>query len=81
MCLAVVDQFRHLICEAVMTQYQESAPEKRWDALGGTLSLLCVIHCIAMPFLIGYLPFLGLDWLAGGVSIAALRRQRSSWGA
>ncbi|MDB5390268.1 MAG: hypothetical protein JWM11_5914 [Planctomycetaceae bacterium] len=34
------------------------------DVIGATLSFLCVIHCMAMPLVIVYLPVLGLEWLA-----------------
>ncbi len=54
---------------------------KNWDIAGLALSGLCVLHCLAMPFLVIYLPVLGLEWLAGpyahfwmlglGVSIGA----------
>ena len=51
------------------------------DNLGMFASLLCVIHCLAMPFLIAMLPFLGLQfidtheshlWLAGLIWLFAL---------
>lgn len=29
------------------------------------MSGLCVLHCMAMPFVLIYLPLLGLEWLAG----------------
>jgi hypothetical protein len=38
---------------------------KNWDVAGLLLSGLCVVHCIAMPFVLLYLPLLGLEWLAG----------------
>lgn len=34
------------------------------DFLGITASLACAVHCAAMPFLIAYLPALGLSFLA-----------------
>ena len=34
------------------------------DWLGGGASVLCAIHCAAMPFVIGFLPLLGLSFLA-----------------
>ena len=38
----------------------------RWSDVAGMLaSLGCAIHCAAMPFVIGYLPSLGLTWMAG----------------
>ena len=32
-----------------------------WDKLGVTASLLCAIHCIALPLLLTSLPILGID--------------------
>ena len=40
------------------------APRVAWDKFGMTASTLCVIHCVAMPFVIGFLPALGLEFLA-----------------
>ncbi len=34
------------------------------DWLGVTASILCAVHCAAMPFVVGFLPLLGLDFLA-----------------
>lgn len=34
------------------------------DFLGITASVACAIHCAAMPFIIGFLPLLGLSFLA-----------------
>jgi len=34
------------------------------DRAGMLLSLLCVSHCAATPFVLAYLPMLGLTWLA-----------------
>ena len=34
------------------------------DLTGLIASIGCAIHCAAMPIVIGYLPMLGLDWLA-----------------
>jgi hypothetical protein len=38
---------------------------KCWDLAGLASSGLCVLHCLAMPFVVIYLPMLGLEWLAG----------------
>ncbi len=29
-----------------------------WDFLGMGLSVVCLVHCLAIPFLLGFLPFL-----------------------
>ena len=34
------------------------------DRFAAGLGLLCAIHCLSMPLLIGILPLLGLSWLA-----------------
>ena len=34
------------------------------DLTGLIASIGCAIHCAAMPLVIGYLPMLGLDWVA-----------------
>lgn len=34
------------------------------DLAGMLASIACAIHCAAMPLVIGYLPMLGLSWLA-----------------
>lgn len=34
------------------------------DTAGLVASIACAIHCAAMPIVIGYLPLLGLSWLA-----------------
>lgn len=38
------------------------------DNLGIAASTLCLIHCMAMPFLVALLPFLGLQFLEGEVA-------------
>ncbi len=46
----------------------EEAIEKAilsFDNLGIAASTLCLIHCMAMPFVIAFLPFLGLQFLEG----------------
>jgi len=35
------------------------------DTLGITASTICIIHCMAMPFVIGMLPLLGWQFLEG----------------
>lgn len=34
------------------------------DKTGATLSWLCAVHCLAMPFLISFLPLVGISFLA-----------------
>lgn len=41
-------------------------PSGAWaDRAGLLASLACAVHCAAMPIVIGYLPSLGLSWMAG----------------
>jgi hypothetical protein len=49
-----------------MTKMHPDLPNtSRWDVAGAAASVVCIVHCMAMPFVIGYLPVLGLHWLAG----------------
>lgn len=49
-----------------------------WDKTGALVSWLCAVHCLAMPFIISFLPLLGISFLAGegieyiivGISVA-----------
>ncbi len=45
----------------------ESAEVERLDKIGTVISSACAVHCIAMPFLLTSLPFLGLGFLAHGM--------------
>jgi len=36
-----------------------------WDKTGAAVSWLCAIHCLAMPFIISFLPLLGISFMAG----------------
>ncbi|MCY7346457.1 MAG: MerC domain-containing protein [Pyrinomonadaceae bacterium] len=35
-----------------------------WDKTGAAVSWLCAVHCLAMPFIISFLPLLGFSFLA-----------------
>lgn len=37
------------------------------DSVGASVSILCAIHCIAMPFLIALLPLSGIGLVAQGI--------------
>ena len=37
---------------------------RKWDVVGIGLSVLCAIHCLSVPVLIGVLPLLGLEIVA-----------------
>lgn len=42
----------------------QSVDTKKWDVMGIGLSVLCAIHCLSVPFLMGVLPLVGLDFVA-----------------
>ena len=49
----------------VTTSESSNARMSTWqDSLGMVASIGCAIHCAAMPFVIAYLPALGLSFLA-----------------
>ena len=49
----------------VVTDSANSTSSRVWaDSAGMIASIACAIHCAAMPMVIGYLPLLGLSWLA-----------------
>ena len=51
--------------ELSITPEPSSSWRRHWmDMAGLTASIGCAIHCAAMPIAIGYLPALGLGWLA-----------------
>ena len=66
-----------------------SQDPSRWkDFLGITASVACAIHCAAMPFVIGFLPALGLTfladesfhkWMAGACFVFALAAFIPGW--
>jgi MerC mercury resistance protein len=37
---------------------------RRWDMVGMVVSAACVVHCVAMPLVLGLLPAFGLGFLA-----------------
>ncbi len=61
-------------CEVNHNEHDEFADKtKKWDRLGMTLSMLCAIHCVATPFLLLSLPFLGEffenEWIHVGMAL------------
>lgn len=49
-----------------MGRFVRNLCQKRgWDALGAMLSGLCIVHCLAMPLAVAYLPLLKLEFLEG----------------
>ena len=51
----------------IVSDSEDSQPDgTRWtDRMGMLASIGCAIHCAAMPFVISYLPSLGLSWMSG----------------
>ena len=47
-----------------MEAVAQQSETRKWDIVGIGLSVLCGIHCLSVPFLIGVLPMLGLDFMA-----------------
>lgn len=47
-----------------MQAVAQQVETKKWDVVGIGLSVLCAIHCLSVPFLMGALPLLGLDFVA-----------------
>jgi hypothetical protein len=42
-----------------------------WDRLGITMSVVCLVHCLALPFAIAALPLVAAQWLqASGFHVA-----------
>lgn len=46
-------------------RHEERVAIVSMDALGIAASSICLVHCLAMPFVIGFLPLLGLQFLQG----------------
>ena len=44
---------------------ESSATIASFDILGIAASSICIVHCLAMPFIIGLLPLIGWQFLAG----------------
>ncbi|MFC5044963.1 MerC domain-containing protein [Aquimarina hainanensis] len=43
-------------------------PSINWDLLGLSASFLCVMHCIALPFIIMFFPLLGMSFLENSLT-------------
>lgn len=59
-----------------MQAVAEKAETKKWDLVGISLSILCAIHCLSVPFLLGALPLIGFvanhefEWVMMGFIFA-----------
>lgn len=49
---------------AINPKIQSGTSQAYRDWIGVGASLLCAVHCAAMPFVVGFLPLLGLSFLA-----------------
>lgn len=47
-----------------MESVVQTGQTKKWDLAGITLSVLCAIHCLSVPLLVGVLPLAGLGFVA-----------------
>lgn len=47
-----------------LLNFQSLKPNSFWDKTGTTVSWLCAVHCLAMPFIISFLPLVGISFLA-----------------
>ncbi len=52
------------LSDAIQSDVQSARSQSYRDYLGIAASVACAIHCAAMPFVIGFLPLLGLSFLA-----------------
>ena len=51
--------------DAIAIEPNQASNQRAWADWAGMLaSIGCAIHCAAMPLVIGYLPLLGIGWLA-----------------
>jgi len=57
---------RNLAAQHELTSATKSPSLEKLDTLGTFLSSACAVHCIATPFVLTALPFLGLSFLAHG---------------
>lgn len=61
-----------------MQAVAERRETKKWDIVGIGLSILCAVHCLSIPFLMGVLPMAGLgfvvdhefEWVMMGIIFA-----------
>lgn len=44
--------------------FQKLGSSGFWDKTGAAVSWACAVHCLAMPFIISFLPLLGVSFLA-----------------
>ena len=42
-----------------------NVPWTRFDQFGFSVSFICAVHCLAMPFLLAMVPYLGSTFIAG----------------
>ncbi|HTR29554.1 MAG TPA: MerC domain-containing protein [Puia sp.] len=55
-----------------MRVIKKSSYSSRWDAIGISASMVCAVHCVALPLLVSSLPFLGIELLSNKVFEAVM---------
>ncbi|HVU94686.1 MAG TPA: MerC domain-containing protein [Puia sp.] len=55
-----------------MRVIKKSSYRWRWDAIGISASMVCAVHCVALPLLVSSLPFLGIELLSNKVFEAVM---------
>lgn len=69
-----LDDFIFMKREIGIAATRRNGIAAKLDAVGFTASTLCAVHCALMPFVITFLPLIGLEFLAEGwveISITA----------
>ncbi len=62
--LSVIKEEAEQSATQVGADSDDSPRSRLCDCVGVVCSCACAVHCAAMPFVIGWLPALGLSWLA-----------------
>lgn len=66
-CCAHGEDLTPDICDTP-EEHKETRRIVSFDALGIIASSVCLVHCMAMPFIIAFLPFLGLQFLESPIA-------------
>lgn len=57
-------------------------PKLGWvDRVGAWLGVACLVHCLALPLIIGVLPWIGLNFLAADENMGEVLHAAVHWGA
>jgi len=55
-----------------MRVIKKSSYRSRWDAIGISASMVCAVHCVALPLLVSSVPFLGIELLSNKIFEAVM---------